>query len=53
MIYICDYAVPRSSDVESFVVEADDLESAEQKVIQELKTLDIPKRYIINISEVL
>lgn len=52
-LYVCDYQIPRSEDLDFFIVEAEDLISAESKAESELKTLNIPKRYLINISEVL
>lgn len=52
-LYVCDYQLPRSSDVDSIIIEAEDMSEAEMKSIQELKSLEIPKRYIINITEVL
>lgn len=52
-IYIVDYQIPRSEELDSFIVEAEDDAMAEQKAISELKTLNIPKRYLVNISEVL
>ena len=52
-IYVCDYRIPRSDEIDCLIVEADDLHSAETKAIEELKTLNIPKRYIINVLEVL
>lgn len=50
-IYICDFIDPSSKDFDSFVVEADGVKEAELKAIQELKTLGIPKRYLIKIEE--
>lgn len=52
-LYICDYQIPRSEDMDCLIVEADDIASAERKAIERLKTLHIPKRYLINVSEVL
>lgn len=52
-LYVCDYQIPRSDDLDCLIVEAEDLTTAEQKAISELKTLNIPKRYLVNISEVL
>lgn len=52
-LYVCDYQVPRSDNIDFVIVEADDVHTAERKAIQELKTLNIPKRYILNIEEVL
>jgi len=52
-LYVCDYQVPRSDEIDFVIIEAEDCHSAERKAIQELKTLNIPKRYILNIEEVL
>lgn len=52
-LFVCDYQIPRSSEVDFIIVEAEDESDAEIKSIQELKSLKIPKRYIINITEVL
>jgi len=52
-LYIVDYQLPRSEELGSFIVEAEDDAMAERKAILELKTLNIPKRYLVNISEVL
>ena len=50
-IYICDFIDPSVNDFDSFVVEAKDGEEAELKAIKELKTLGIPKRYLLKIEE--
>ena len=52
-IYVCDYQIPRSEELDCLIVEALDYDDAESKAISELKALNIPKRYLINISEVL
>ena len=52
-IYICDFINPASDDLESFVVEAVDENEAKLKSFEELKTLGIPKRYLIKIEEVI
>ena len=52
-IYICDYLDYTVNSVESLVIEAKSLEEAEEKAINELKTLHIPKRYILKIEEVI
>lgn len=52
-IYVCDYQIPRSEELACLIIEAEDDDDAEEKAISELKTLNIPKRYIININEVL
>ena len=50
-IYICDFIDPSVNHFDSFVVEAMDDEEAKDKAIEELKTLGIPKRYLIKIEE--
>lgn len=52
-LYVVDYLIPRSEEIQSLIVEADDDATAESRAIQELKTLNIPKRYLLNVSEVL
>ena len=52
-IYVCDYQIPRTDELDCLIVEAENDDDAELKAIEELKTLNIPKRYIININEVL
>lgn len=52
-IYGCDYIDPSSDELEFIVFDAVDDKDAQQKAIQELKTLGIPKRYIVNVMEVL
>lgn len=50
-IYIVDFIDPSVNNLDSFVVEAHDDKEAEQKAIEELKTLCIPKRYLLKIEE--
>lgn len=53
-IYICDYINPRTQKTESFVLECEgdgDEESVKNLAIEGLKTLNIPKRYLINVEE--
>ena len=52
-LYVCDYQIPRTDKLDCVVVEADDPASAERKAIEHLKTLNIPRRYLINVLEVL
>lgn len=51
-LFVCDYLDYAVNSLESFVVDAESKEEAEVKSIEHLKTLGIPKRYIINIEEV-
>ena len=50
-IYIVDFIDPSINQLDSFIVEAHDRQEAETKAISELKTLSIPKRYILKIEE--
>ena len=52
-LYICDYLDYSVNQLDSFVVEAESEEEAQEKSLAELKTLGIPKRYLIKIEEVL
>ena len=52
-IYICDYLDYSVNSLESFIVEAESEEEAQEKAIAELKTLGIPKRYLFKIEEVI
>ena len=51
-LFVCDYQIPRSEELDFLIIEAEDELIAEEKAIDELKTLHIPKRYLVNISEV-
>lgn len=50
-IYVVDYLDYSVNSVESFIVDAESDKEAERKAIEELKTLGIPKRYLLNIEE--
>lgn len=50
-LFVCDYCNPSAEQMEHFIFEAVDEKDAEAKAIEELKTLGIPKRYILNIEE--
>ena len=50
-IYIVDFIDPSVNQLDSFVVEVQDEQEAETKAIEELKTLGIPKRYLLKIEE--
>ena len=52
-LYGCDYINPSSDELEYFVFDAEDDNDAHKRAIEELKTHDIPKRYIVNVMEVL
>ena len=52
-LFVCDYLEPKSNQVECLIIDAESEIKAEEKAIAELKTLNIPKRYLLNIEEVL
>jgi len=52
-LFVCDYQIPRTDELDFIIVDAESLKDAEAKATSELKTLNIPKRYILNIEEVL
>lgn len=52
-IFVCDFIDPTVNQLDSFVVEAEEEDEAKLKAIEELKTLGIPKRYILKLEEVL
>ena len=51
MIWLVDYFNPHSDSVDCLVIDADSIEEAKVKAIAELKSLQIPKRYILKIEE--
>ena len=51
MLWICDYVNIHENSSDCLVVEADDYDSAHAKAIEELKTLKIPKRYLLKVEE--
>lgn len=51
MLWIVDYINPHKETSDCVIVEADDYDSANEKAIEELKILKIPKRYIIKMEE--
>ena len=52
-IYVADFIDPTVNQLDSFIVDAADEIEAQEKAINELKTLGIPKRYLLKIEEVL
>ena len=52
-LFVCDYQIPRTDELDFIIVDAESLKDAEARAADELKTLNIPKRYILNIEEVL
>lgn len=51
MIWLVDYINPHSESSDCLVVEADSLDDAKIMAVEELKILQIPKRYILKIEE--
>ena len=51
MLWICDYVNIHTGSSDCVVVEADDYDSAYTKAIEELKSLKIPKRYLLKLEE--
>lgn len=51
MLWIVDYTNPSAETVDCLVVEEDSYDKAYDKAVQELKSLHIPKRYIIRLEE--
>ena len=51
MLWIVDYINPVLSSSDCLIVEADCRESAYRKAVEELKILEIPKRYIVKMEE--
>ena len=51
MIWLVDYINPHSESSDCLVVEADSFDDAKIRAVEELKILQIPKRYILKIEE--
>ena len=51
MIWLVDYINPHNDSVDCLVIEADSRLIAHELAIKELKSLEIPKRYILKIEE--
>ena len=51
MLWIVDYINPHEETSDCLVVEADCRDSAHDKAVEELKILNIPKRYLLKIEE--
>jgi hypothetical protein len=51
MLYIVDYLNPSIESSECLIIEADNKDKAYDKAIEELKLLEIPKRYILKLEE--
>lgn len=52
-IYIIDYIDYTVNSVESLVIEAESMQEAQKKAIEELKALHIPKRYLLKVEQVI
>lgn len=51
MLWLVDYYNPHSEYADCLVIEASNRDEAEEYAIKELKLLEIPKRYIVNMEE--
>lgn len=50
-LWIVDYINPHIESSDCLVVEADSSDEAHLKAVEELKILEIPKRYIVKMEE--
>lgn len=51
MLWLVDYYNPHTEYADCLVIEASCRDEAEEYAIKELKLLEIPKRYIVNMEE--
>ena len=51
MLWVVDYTNPSQETLDCLIVEAKDSYEAYEVAVQELKHLQIPKRYIIRLEE--
>lgn len=51
MLWIVDYLDPHNDEVDCLVIEAESFDDAYSNAITELKSLKIPKRYILKLEE--
>lgn len=51
MLWIVDYHNPCSEILDCLIIEADSYDDAFEKAVEELKILQIPKRYIVKMEE--
>lgn len=51
MLWIIDYLDPINESSDCLVIEADSHDEAYDKAVEELKILEIPKRYILKLEE--
>lgn len=50
-LWIVDYINPHSESSDCLVIEAESRDSAYELAVEELKLLDIPKRYLLKMEE--
>ena len=50
-LWIVDYINPHSESSDCLVIEAECRDSAYELAVEELKLLDIPKRYLLKMEE--
>lgn len=50
-LWLVDYLNPHTELTDCLVIEAESKDDAEEHAINELKLLDIPKRYILNLEK--
>lgn len=51
MLWICDYVNIHKDSSDCVIVEADSYDEAYEKAVRELKSLKIPKRYLLKLEE--
>lgn len=51
MLYIVDYLNPKIESSDCLIIEADSPDDAYELAVEELKLLEIPKRYILELEE--
>lgn len=50
-LWLVDYINPHTKTSDCLVVESESIEDAKDKAIRELKSLRIPKRYLLKLEE--
>ena len=51
MLWIVDYTNPHTESIDCVIVNAESYDDAYEKAVDELKSLQIPKRYILKMEE--
>lgn len=51
MLWIVDYIDPIKESSDCLIIEADSYDEAYDKAVEELKILEIPKRYLLKMEE--